>query len=575
MTDNPSFKKFLYAERSLALAGNRNVSLLAEFGVVLATVLVLLRSFDWQPVVVWALIAELASLYSWYTHRNAGKQRESKTKTRDLNYMVLGTWLVATLWGLVPVFFFDREDIILVIFMVCLYAGYVSGALAVTIAYSRSFIAFALGITVPFIGRLLYEGDDLCTMIALLMVFYTSMLTYVSMNLQSLFVSNARSSYENEELILQLRHEKLVAENATQAKSKFLASASHDLRQPIHAANLFLDILKPLQTEPKNRQILDKVTQSMQGLNKMLHGLLDISRLDAGTVENEPQDVSLNKIINPLIEEQRAGLTDVKIQNFLGNEFSVHADPVIVERIVRNLLDNAVKYTKRGNIKMSASEAGDKVLLTIRDSGIGIPNDKLSSIFDEFTQLNNPERNRQKGLGLGLAIVKRLCTLAQFDISIISEEGHGTTVELLLPSGNGNEQTAPDHSEKNLFGLRILVIDDEADIREGMQTLLEQWGCQVLVAEDKATADKLLADNDFTPKVLIADFRLRNDESGLDAIDQYRKHFGEGLITILITGDTAPERVYEASKSGAKVIYKPLDGATLRSSIQKLLMTKG
>ncbi len=571
MAPNTTFQDYLLKERSLALAGNRNISLLAEFGVVCASILILSQAFPWGPILLWAAIAQLASLYSWHSHKNAGSHASTSAKHGQLNNIVFGTWLVASSWGLAPLLFYRADNTTMIVVFVCLYAGYVSGALAVTIAYSRSFIAFAIGITLPFAARLIYEGDELSYIIIALMVFYICMLSYVSFNLQALFEENSRSSFENLRLIDQLKVEKETAEVATLAKSKFLASASHDLRQPIHAANLFLDILTPLQKEQKNQKILQKVRQSMQGLNKMLHGLLDISRLDAGAIENEPQHISLRAIIDPLIAEQAAVKTNLGIENQLSTDIFVHADQMILERVLRNLLDNAVKYSNEGKITFDATQNSHEVVLTLSDTGIGIPSDKLNSIFDEFIQLNNPERNRQKGLGLGLAIVKRLCSLADIDIKIESELDRGTTVFLKMAAGADLQMESVDPTTQNLFGLRVLVIDDEADILEGMSTLLSQWNCQVLAAPNRESAVALMTKNSFVPKVLIADFRLRDHESGLEIIDEFRGLYGEGLITILVTGDTAPVRVAQASESGAKVVYKPVDGITLRTAIQELL----
>ena len=568
------YQTYLFIERAKSLTSHRTASLFSEFGVNAATVYILWDSFAHDRILWWSAAAVLVSLLSWWSHEDYEPTTSKLPRELWLARVVLGTFLVAFIWGLVPVFFFAPEKTSYLIFIVCIYCGYVSGALAVTFAYTPSFFAFALGISGPFAARLFYEGGELFTIIGLLMVFYVCTLSYVSGNISKLFLQTTESNYENLSLISQLTAEKETAEKATAAKSKFLAAASHDLRQPIHAVNLFLDVLQPLQADDKSRKVLKKIRQSVKGLNKMLHGLLDISKLDASAVENNPAHLTLNLIVEPLIDEHKERSSLVQIENRLDAAYLVHADPTLLERVIRNLLDNAVKYTRKGTVTISASELEDQVSLRIQDTGIGIPQDQLQAVFDEFHQLNNPERNRDKGLGLGLAIVKRLCDLAGITISLESEPGTGTTATLLIPRGVAElENQAERLPDVDLSGLHVIVIDDEADILDGMQKLLKQWGCRAAACSNMEEAEQSLRTVAKTPDMIISDFRLRGDENGVDVIEQLRNLTGRDTPAILITGDTAPDRILAARAPGITVLYKPIDGRKLRATIQSLIRT--
>ena len=566
------YQTYLFLERARSLTSHRTASLFSEFGVTAATVFILWDSFPHHRILWWSATAVLVSLFSWWSHVDYEPTTNRLPRGLWLARVVLGTFLVAFIWGLVPVFFFAPDKTSYLIFIVCIYCGYVSGALAVTFAYTPSFFAFALGISGPFAARLFYEGGELFTIIGLLMMFYVCTLSYVSGNISKLFLQTTRSNYENLSLIDQLTVEKETAEKATAAKSKFLAAASHDLRQPIHAVNLFLDVLQPLQADDKSRNVLKKIRQSVKGLNKMLHGLLDISKLDASAVENNPVHLTLNSVVAPLIDEQKERSSLVTIENRLDARYSVYADPTLLERIIRNLLDNAVKYTRKGAVTISASELEDQISFRIQDTGIGIPQDQLQAVFDEFHQLNNPERNRDKGLGLGLAIVKRLCDLAGIQISLESEPGTGTLATLLIPRGVPElENQADILPDVDLSGLQVIVIDDEADILDGMQKVLQQWGCQAVACTNLDEAAQSLQSGTGAPDMIISDFRLRDDENGVEVIEQLRRQCGHNTPAILITGDTAPDRILAARAPGITVLYKPIDGRQLKATIQSLL----
>ncbi|MBL4672168.1 MAG: hybrid sensor histidine kinase/response regulator, partial [Arenicella sp.] len=488
-------------------------------------------------------------------------------------FAAISSFQVGLIWGMVPVLFFAQDNIIYLAFIIALYTGYVSGGLAVSFTYHRNFIIFSAGLTIPFAARMLYQGGSPYTAIGGLAIFYCLSLIYVSKNSSDLFLASTKIQYENTEVLAELAREKEAVEQAVAAKDRFLASASHDLRQPLNAISLFAVALQPLQTEKLGNEIVDKILLSLKGLNGMLHSLLDISRLDADVVENQPKHMSLQTLVNQLCDEYQEKAPHLIISSHIEQQITIFVDPTILYRVVRNLIDNAVKYTTQGEIKIIAKVIDDDIVeLSISDTGIGIPEDKIATVFNEFEQLNNPERNREKGLGLGLAIVRRLCAIAAIKIELNSTLGQGTVVTIQLATAQ-HEETVKSASPVSveLSGKLALVIDDEHDILFGMQKLLSGWGCQVIVSDSLQQAIDKLGQYGSAPDFIVSDLRLRAGEQGDDAIEAIREEFNLDIPAIVVTGDTAPQRVAALKESGLAVLYKPIDPSDLKEQLDLLL----
>jgi CheY-like chemotaxis protein len=317
------------------------------------------------------------------------------------------------------------------------------------------------------------------------------------------------------------------------------------------------------------------VQRCTTALESLLQTLLDISKIDAGVIEPHPEHFRLA----PLLE--RLGAEFAPQAQAAGLELSVHCpdatvqtDPALVERILRNLIGNAIRYTPDGGIDIGARATGAGITVEVSDTGIGIPADQQERVFEEFVQLGNPERDRTKGLGLGLAIVRRLAGLLQLPITLVSEPGKGSTFALSLPPGNPDEAVdrvpGTEAAPNSLAGRLVAVIDDEADVRSGMHKLLEGWGCRVFAGEDASTVIARLTAERIVPEVVLADYRLRGNTTGVQAIQALRDHFGIDIPAAIVTGDTAPERLAEARSSGHLLLHKPLRPAKLRVLLQNL-----
>jgi PAS domain S-box-containing protein len=371
---------------------------------------------------------------------------------------------------------------------------------------------------------------------------------------------------------------KAEAERANLAKSKFLAAASHDLRQPTQAMTLMMGVIKrEVSDKPKVAAIVDTVLTSIKSLNTMLSGILDISRLDAGVIQPEIVRVDLDEIVSRLAHEYRPRATKQGL--FLRCRLRglyARTDAALLERILRNLIENALSYTAVGGVLIGFRQRGDKIRLDVIDTGIGIPDDKLTEIFEEFRQLNNPARASSRGFGLGLSIVARLAGLLGIEVQVRSRLGRGTRFSLLLPLDQTAEVAIEPTAPRANPGGRILVIEDDEAVRESYEMLLAYLGYEVVSA---ATGEKALMigeREDWRFDAILADHRLGDGLTGTATAAEICIRAGRAIPTMIVTGDTAKERLTEVSASGFVVLHKPVEEevlvetlATLVASVQK------
>ena len=390
--------------------------------------------------------------------------------------------------------------------------------------------------------------------------------------------TSIRLRFENQVLLDELNRQMVIAdsarveaEDANRSKSQFLAAVSHDLRQPAQAQGLFLNILQRTALDERQRKLVENIAAAASASADMLSTLLDFSRIEAGVVHPHLQDFRLQTILNR-IESEFGAQADAKglVYRTIETGLVVHADPLLVDLILRNLVSNAIRYTQRGGLLVGCRRRGGEVSLEVWDTGIGIAPEHRKDVFREFLQLNNPERDRHKGLGLGLAIVEGLARRLGSRIELASRPGRGTVFRLRLPIGDEIvEQVAKPISDAPLNGARILVIDDDEIVRFAMHQLLNDWGCQCEVVESIEEAIERARQN--VPAVIISDYRLRGTKTGADAIAALRREHGHTLPALLITGDTAPDRLHEAAASGIPLLHKPVQPEILRRQIEGLL----
>ena len=374
-----------------------------------------------------------------------------------------------------------------------------------------------------------------------------------------------------------LREKKDEAETATRAKSRFLAAASHDLRQPTHALGMFVARLAQLPHEPETHQLIGNLEASVQAMQDLLDALLDISRLDAQSVPVQVRPFALTDLFEQL-GSSLALTADQKGLRLRVRPTAVwlHTDPALLMRILLNLLGNALRYTPSGTVLLACRTSTDGLHARIEvwDSGIGIAPKHHQNVFKEFYQVANHERDQGKGLGLGLNIVQRTANLLDLPIDLQSGLGCGTRFSVrvpLAPAGTDHDRRAAQRPDPlaQLTGLVVLVVDDNALARDGLVSLLTSWGCVVGAAEGLAQALQHL-EQGFMAQVIISDYRLGEGDNGIDAIGQLRLTAGLSIAACLMSGDTDPALILAAKHEGLTLLHKPVRPAKLRSLLRRL-----
>jgi signal transduction histidine kinase len=456
-------------------------------------------------------------------------------------------------------------------------AAYASApAFAAVMAYLLPSVILS---SVPFF----LEGDSVHVTLGAMLFVFVAAATHFTYGISRTIARAIALRFENIDLIQELRNQTLDAEQAREAaeeaniaKSRFLAAAGHDLRQPLHALGFFVDALQEQSLPPDGRVVVNNIRRSVDAMEDLFNSLLDVSRLDAGIVRPRIATIALA----PLMERVRLEYDPVACQKNLSlsvahNSLFVRSDPVLLERIMRNLVANAVRYTDRGRVILGARRNAHSVRIEVWDSGRGIPKDKHREIFQEFRQLDNPQRDRRKGLGLGLAIVERLVKLLDHPLELRSQLGKGSVFTVTVPRGR-REEFIPGEADgqivvdRDVANSLILVVDDEPDVRDSMLALLGKWRCEVVAAESCGQMLEKLVSIQRMPDLIVSDYRLKGEENGIEVIARLREEFNAQVPALLITGDTGMEQLREAEESGLHVLHKPLNPSRLRALIANL-----
>lgn len=383
----------------------------------------------------------------------------------------------------------------------------------------------------------------------------------------------AQQLKSNQQLRLALNQ----AESAIQAKTRFFASASHDLRQPMHTLSLLGAALNMRQLDAASAEIARNMNLAVRSLSSQMDALLDISKLDAQVVPVSNESFSLAGWLSRLQQEFLPAAQGKGLGIYLDcpPQAWVESDPVLLERVVRNLIDNAIKYTQQGAVYINAQRQGEVWRVQVRDTGIGIAEEEQARVFEEFYQIGNPERDRAKGLGLGLSIVSRLVDLLDLHLEMESEAGVGSCFSLSITAAESRQavQTSEqDDATLLLSRLRVLVIDDEDQVRGAMQTLLAAYGCEVDLAG--STREAMVKGLTRAPDIVLCDMRLRGADDGLAALRSLRSAHPK-LPAVLISGDTAPERLREAHEAGLTLLHKPVSAEQLVAAMRAAIAERG
>jgi signal transduction histidine kinase/CheY-like chemotaxis protein len=510
------------------------------------------------------------------TPRNAQRRLRAATVASTLSGLLWAVG-VAVLWQ--PQ---DFESQLLLIFLIL---GLSASALHSLNAHLPAFYGFFLTCTLGALAATLTEGTQRSLFVAIMAAVHIAASTQFARRLNATLVDSLRRRYQVETLAAELLVQKDRAEEASRSKSRFLAAASHDLRQPVHALGLFVGALGQRPLDGESRQLLDHVQGAVDSMGAMFNALLDVSQLDAGMVPVQPLALALRPLLQRIATDEGALARRKGLRLRLNaHDLAVRSDPVLLERVLRNLLANAVNYTDRGGVLLSARQRGGEVVVRVIDTGIGIAAERQADVFQEFVQLHNAERDRAKGMGLGLAIVRRLLDLLGLPLALRSVPGRGTTFTLRLPwvpmaaaSLGDTPSPRPTPAAANPRpGDVVLLVDDDAEIRGAMAALLDGWGLHVIAAEGLADLQPQLMDLTLPPRLAICDYRLRGSEDGLAVARELQSLFNDELPVILVTGDTSAERLRDARASGHVLLHKPVGPQALQAAMaQALAMVAG
>ncbi len=525
-----------------------------------------------RALLVWyaAVVAALAlRMGFWVRYR---RERPGPTRaTVWIRRYVFAACCAGVAWGSGALVLLPPDSELLQVAVTAIVVCLAAGITAITLASATAHYAFGLLGVAPYAVAFALQGSPLSESIAGAIVVFLVGNGYLARN-------NARLFAELITLRLDVAAQRDAAQQANQAKSRFLAAASHDLRQPLHSMTLLASALDGRMHDADDRRIVARLQGSLAAMGKLFNALLDISRLEAGIVEPRIMDVRVSRLLERLQADHARQAQEKHLEwRCPPTALVVRSDPVLLETLLRNLVVNAIRYTSHGHVAVACREVDGLARIEVQDTGIGIPPDRQAEIFREFHQLDNPERDGDKGLGLGLAIVDRLARLLDHRVEVHSTPGQGSCFAVVLPLGSPGraaEEKGADGAElppdSGLTGMVVLVIDDQPAVLESMEALLSRWGCETILAASEGEAIVALRKAPRPPELIVADYRLRNDRTGSQAAERIRRELGRPIPALIVTGDTAPERLREAKASGDMLMSKPVAPERMREFLRSV-----
>ena len=373
-----------------------------------------------------------------------------------------------------------------------------------------------------------------------------------------------------------LQNAKEDADRANKAKSLFLASASHDLRQPLNAMQMYIAALKSKVKDEKILTIIEDINSVSASTARLLNALLDVSELEVGAIKPRYEDFSINNIFTSIFQSFAPLAKDKNLQfRIVPSSITVRSDPDLLERILGNYMSNAIRYTEAGSVMMGCRKRGNKVSIEVWDTGCGISEDQMPNIFEDFYQIENKERDRSKGLGLGLALAKRLSLSLNHTIECKSTLGSGSCFSVLVEIGevkNSEVQLEAISNIMDLTGARILLVEDDIDVLKASIQLMESWGCIVDSGRDLDEIKNIIRSPDYLlPNIIVADNRLPGDASGVDVVKLVQQELESVIPSIIITGDVERSHIQSIKEKGLPVLLKPIQPAKFRAILSHLI----
>ena len=500
-------------------------------------------------------------------------------------YWSAGSALAGALWGFAALAMYPVSPPHQALLIVCVF-GAVLGGLNLTAVYRPAFYGFALPALVPLIVRVAAEGDQVHLYTALVMTVVLAFILAFGHQLNDVLTRSLAMRYENVDLIVELKgrtrvaHEaRAAAEAANRTKSQLLAAASHDLRQPLHALGLYIAALAARAGAAEWRPLVGSVQRAVAALEEQFEQLLDLSRLEAGAMSPAPRRVAVGPLLARIVADQAPnaqakGLTLRAARTRL----AVRSDAALLERMLRNLVANAIRYTDAGGVLVGARRRGGDVAVVVVDTGMGIAPEHRSRIFEEFYQVRTSGgRRAHAGMGLGLAIVRRLAALLDHGVHVDSRVGRGSRFAILAPRAHPDAARIGRDRQRRpaaIAGALVGVIDDDPAAVDAMSALFATWGADVAGAADPASLLAAFGRVERYPDLVVADLRLADGGNGVDAVRTLRDELGFVVPALLVSGDLSAAAERDARAAGLMLLGKPVVPAVLHA-LSAALITRG
>ena len=525
-----------------------------------------------QRVITWITVLSAESIICISIYLIGLNRFLGKSASLDAKVVLTMILLQCLTYSYLPLTFIPTGDASVVILLSMVTACLATGSMALGSPFFLGFVASCYPSMLAVSYSLYLREEALYQWLGVAFALMLIGLSWFSIKLTKTIQRSIETSHENQELVSNLRSALDETDEANRAKSVFLASASHDLRQPLHAIGLLNESLGRTQLDSAQQEIHQHMNSALGSTREMLDALLNISKLDAGAIKPHPKPFLIRNVFNKL-EPELAPTADEKDLVFRTRESIAagHSDPFIVELILRNLIANAIRYTEHGGILVACRKRSNSLSIEVWDTGIGIKQGKHDEIFKAFNQLSNPERDSRKGFGLGLAIAQGLAQTIGTKVHLNSRYGRGSVFYFQIPQSTVEViEDIEDGVELSRFdGVTVMVVDDDPHILASMQSILTAWGCKCILAE---TPDQALsAENANNTKLLISDYRLREGVTGKEVVQSIRAKLGSDLPAIIVTGDTAAERIREAQSTDALLLHKPASARQMHLMMSKLL----
>ena len=520
-----------------------------------------------EPRVLWwsAAMHGVQALHLWLAWAFVRQGRAALAEPQGWLRRYLGVLFLSSLvWGASAWWLLPSTNWTATSWLIGVLLAMAAAGAHVAAAYRAAIALWLLPLLAPLVVVLLREGLPLSLTLAPLVLAFGLATAVFALSRHRLLMRELQTKLDNDALVRALRQQVFLVERANREKSRFLASASHDLRQPMHALGLFAATLEKQLAGSTLTPMVGNMIRSIDALEQSFTSMLDISKLDAGVIEPNLQSFPIRDLFRVLHMHCSGQAEELGLAlRFKPGGKIITSDPHLLERVLSNLIHNAIRYTHEGGIVVVARNRRHHISVEVWDTGIGMAEDELPKVFDEFYQVGNPGRDRTRGLGMGLAIVKRLVLLMGHKLEVSSTPGRGTVFRILIKPTELAEMdnmviaadTVPAEFDANRT---VLLIDDEEIIREGMRELLTTWGYHVLTAGTILEACTEVRRHAGVIDVVVSDLRLANEEDGIQAIERVREFYGAPLPALLITGDTSPEQVKRVHDSGHQVLFKPV-----------------